>query len=51
MLYGKEIEGVIRSTFVIELAADGVGTVLQAYHNVRASGHVDRLARDLKIDA
>jgi peroxiredoxin Q/BCP len=51
MLYGKEIEGVIRSTFVIDLAADGVGTVLHAYHNVRASGHVDRLARDLKIDA
>jgi peroxiredoxin Q/BCP len=50
-LYGKETQGIIRSTFVIELAADGTGTVLHAYHNVRATGHVARLLKDLRIEA
>jgi thioredoxin-dependent peroxiredoxin len=44
-LYGKIIVGVIRSTFVI--GADG--TVEKAYYNVKATGHVDRLRRDLGI--
>jgi thioredoxin-dependent peroxiredoxin len=45
-LYGKTVEGVIRSTFVI--APDG--TVEQAQYNVRATGHVAKLRRDLGID-
>jgi len=41
--YGKEYEGLIRSTFVI--GADG--TVQQAWRNVRAKGHADRVERAL----
>ncbi len=41
--YGREYEGLIRSTFVIEPD----GTISHAYRNVRAKGHVERLARDL----
>ncbi|MDN5805027.1 MAG: peroxiredoxin [Microlunatus sp.] len=49
MLYGKLIEGVIRSTFVIDVAEDGSGRVAVAQYNVKATGHVDKLKRDLKI--
>jgi thioredoxin-dependent peroxiredoxin len=42
-LYGKEVEGIIRSTFVL----DPDGNVEREYRNVRATGHVDRLKRDL----
>ena len=41
--YGKKTVGVIRSTFVI--GADG--RVERAYYNVRATGHVERLRKDL----
>jgi peroxiredoxin Q/BCP len=44
-LYGKTVTGVIRSTFVI----DGEGTVTAAQYNVRATGHVAKLRRDLHI--
>lgn len=46
-LYGKEVEGVIRSTFVIAVDADGVGMIEVAQRNVRATGHVAKLRRDL----
>ncbi|WP_203567296.1 thioredoxin-dependent thiol peroxidase [Aestuariimicrobium ganziense] len=49
MLYGKEVEGVIRSTFVIEVDDDGNGTIQVAQYNVKATGHVDKLKRDLGI--
>ena len=49
MLYGKLVEGVIRSTFVVEVAADGTGTIDVAQYNVKATGHVAKLKRDLKI--
>lgn len=42
-LYGKTTEGLIRSTFVI----DEEGEVVEAYRNVRAKGHVDRVKADL----
>ncbi len=42
-LYGKTTVGVIRSTFVI--GPDGV--VERAYYGVKATGHVDRLRRDI----
>lgn len=45
-LYGKTITGVIRSTVVI----DGKGVVTLAKYNVRATGHVASLAKQLKID-
>jgi peroxiredoxin Q/BCP len=45
MNYGKTIMGVIRSTFVI--GADG--TIEKAQYAVKATGHVDRLRKDLGI--
>jgi thioredoxin-dependent peroxiredoxin len=45
-LYGKTMQGVIRSTFVV----DEDGTVALAQYNVKASGHVAKLRRDLGID-
>ncbi|MEL4505255.1 peroxiredoxin [Luteococcus sp. H138] len=49
MLYGKEIEGVIRSTFVIDVDAEGKGTIEVAQYNVRATGHVAKLRRELGV--
>lgn len=45
-LYGKVVEGVIRSTFVV----DPDGKIELAQYNVRATGHVAKLARDLGLD-
>jgi len=39
MNYGKTVEGVIRSTFAV--APDG--TLIRAWHNVRAKGHAQRV--------
>jgi len=44
-LYGRTVTGVIRSTFVI----DADGKVEQARYNVRATGHVAKLRKDLKV--
>jgi peroxiredoxin Q/BCP len=44
--YGKTVLGVIRSTFVI--APDG--RIEKAFYNVKATGHVAKLRRDLGID-
>lgn len=46
MLYGKTVTGVIRSTVVI----DPAGTVELAQYNVKATGHVAKLRRDLGLD-
>ena len=43
--YGRIIQGVIRSTFVI----DPEGTIVKAMYNVRATGHVAKLLKDLKL--
>ncbi|AZA14443.1 thioredoxin-dependent thiol peroxidase [Corynebacterium choanae] len=45
--YGKTVQGVIRSTVVI--GADG--TVSHALYNVKAKGHVERLAKTLKLSS
>jgi peroxiredoxin Q/BCP len=45
-LYGKTVTGVIRSTFVI--GEDGA--LEQAQYNVKATGHVAKLRRDLGLD-
>jgi thioredoxin-dependent peroxiredoxin len=45
-LYGKVVEGVIRSTVVV----DPDGKVEVAQYNVKATGHVAKLRRDLKLD-
>ena len=44
-LYGKVVEGVIRSTFVVE-----DGTVSLAQYNVKATGHVAKLRKDLGLE-
>ncbi len=44
-LYGKTVTGVIRSTFVI--GADG--HIERAAYNVKATGHVAKLRRDLGL--
>jgi thioredoxin-dependent peroxiredoxin len=46
-LYGKEVEGVIRSTFVV----DEEGKVELAQYNVKATGHVAKLRKDLGLAA
>lgn len=42
-LYGKTVEGVIRSTFLI----DPKGKIAKRYSNVKVDGHVDAVLRDL----
>ena len=44
-LYGKVVQGVIRSTVVV----DEEGTVRLAQYNVKATGHVAKLRRDLGL--
>ncbi|HET6627085.1 MAG TPA: thioredoxin-dependent thiol peroxidase [Nocardioidaceae bacterium] len=44
-LYGKTVQGVIRSTFVV----DEHGKIELAQYNVKATGHVAKLQRDLGI--
>jgi peroxiredoxin Q/BCP len=43
--YGRVIQGVIRSTFVV----DPEGKIEKALYNVRATGHVAKLLKDLSI--
>jgi thioredoxin-dependent peroxiredoxin len=43
--YGKVVQGVIRSTVVI--APDG--TVERGFYNVKATGHVERLKKELGV--
>ena len=44
-MYGKTVQGVIRSTFVV----DEDGRIAAAQYNVRATGHVAKLRRDLSV--
>ena len=44
-LYGKEVEGVIRSTFVV----DEAGKIELAQYNVKATGHVAKLRKELGL--
>ena len=43
--YGKVVQGVIRSTFVV----GPEGEIAKALYNVKATGHVDRLRKDLGV--
>lgn len=45
-LYGKIVVGSIRSTFII----DETGRIEKAMYNVKATGHVARLRRELGLD-
>ncbi len=44
-MYGKTVQGVIRSTFVV----DENGKIAVAQYNIRATGHVAKLRRDLSV--
>ncbi|MBB3082779.1 thioredoxin-dependent thiol peroxidase [Geodermatophilus sabuli] len=44
-LYGKEVIGVIRSTFIV----DAEGRIEKASYNVKATGHVAKLRRELGL--
>ena len=44
-LYGKVVTGVIRSTVVV----DEEGKIAQAFYNVKATGHVAKIIKDLHI--
>jgi len=44
-LYGKEVVGVIRSTFIV----DAEGRIERAAYNVKATGHVAKLRRELGL--
>ena len=44
-LYGKTVTGVIRSTFVV----DEAGKIELAQYNVKATGHVAKLRKDLGL--
>jgi peroxiredoxin Q/BCP len=45
-MYGKKVTGVIRSTFVV----DPKGKIRQAMYNVKATGHVAKLLRELGLE-
>jgi thioredoxin-dependent peroxiredoxin len=44
-MYGKTVTGVIRSTFVV----DAEGRIEVAQYNVRATGHVAKLRKDIAV--
>lgn len=46
-LYGKVVQGVIRSTFVL----DEEGTIEHAMYHVKATGHVAKIQRDLGLQS
>ncbi|MCS7284548.1 MAG: thioredoxin-dependent thiol peroxidase [Hydrogenobacter thermophilus] len=43
-MYGKETEGIIRSTFLI----DEKGVIKKAWYNVKAKGHVENVLKSLE---
>ncbi len=45
--YGRTYMGIVRSTFVL----DPRGNLTKIYDNVRAKGHVERLLRELGVEA
>ena len=44
-MYGKTVQGVIRPTFVV----DEKGKIAVAQYNIKATGHVAKLRRDLSV--
>lgn len=43
-LYGKTVEGIIRSTYVV----DRDGTAKKVFRNVRAKGHAERVLKEVR---
>ncbi len=48
-LYGKVVTGVIRSTFVVKVDGRGKAVIERAFYNVKATGHVAKLRKDLGV--
>ncbi len=48
-LYGKTVVGVIRSTFVVDVDAKGKAVIERAMYNVKATGHVAKLRKELGV--
>jgi peroxiredoxin Q/BCP len=48
-LYGKTVTGVIRSTFVVDVDAKGRAIIERAMYNVKATGHVAKLRKELGV--
>lgn len=46
-LYGKKYMGIERTTFLIDVDANGVGHILKVYPKVSVTGHVDEVLQDL----
>lgn len=44
IMYGREVEGVIRSTFVI----DGAGRIARVFRNIRTEGHARRVLEAMR---
>ncbi len=44
-MYGKIYEWTIRSTFLL----DSTGEILKARRNVKATGHVEKVMKELKL--
>ncbi len=44
-LYGKIVQGVIRSTFLL----DSSGNILKEWRSVKATGHAEKILKELRI--
>lgn len=45
--YGKKYMGIVRTTYLIDVDANGKGTIRKAYPKVKVEGHVDEILKDL----
>lgn len=45
--YGKKYMGIERTTYLIDVDANGKGTIRKAYPKVKVEGHVDEILNDL----
>jgi peroxiredoxin Q/BCP len=45
--YGKKYMGIDRTTYVIDVDANGKGTIRKAYPKVKVDGHVEEILKDL----
>lgn len=46
-MYGKKFMGIDRTTYLIDVNANGQGTIRKAYSKVKVAGHVDEILKDL----
>ena len=42
-MYGKEVRGIERSTFIIDITADGQATIVKEWRGLRVPGHVNEV--------